>query len=305
MIDRSTIIRGPALVTFNSVSFYSRDDIVATPKINTFKIDSSMHGQVDERLSDVLWEITFTPVGKWAGLATLFPYATPVVGSSVFGATDKNLVIQTLAGQQITYKAAAVTKMPDVVLSAAKTLIGSVTFTAIGANNTEWTDAAKRAVIASVAFSDTSFNPADIKTQAYSVAWGSTSPWNAIKTESGVTLSFNVSMDPVVTDSDGTVDMTLKDVEVTAKFTPVGVSEADLLALLKVQGSGIARGASLGGNKNDLVVTGTGVTVTVYDASPKDGPSKFGQTTLRAGEVSLVPIRKFTAGVGQPLFAVA
>jgi hypothetical protein len=162
MIDRTSIVVGPGIVTFDSVTYYCKTEIVLTPKLGTFDLVSSMHGKYDIRLKDIIFDVTFTPVGKWAGLASLFPDGTPSIGSSLLGATDKNVVIQTLAGQQITCKAGFVSKIADCYFSSIKTLFGSVTLTCIGANNTAWTDAAKRAAVAAQAFADTSFSPADV-----------------------------------------------------------------------------------------------------------------------------------------------
>jgi len=304
-IDRSTIIRGPAVVEFDSQVFYSQGDIIATPTLDTFDINTSIFGKVDERLSNIAWDIVLTPVGEWEALTVLFPYTNPTIGQSIFGASDKDLVIQSLAGQKVTFKGAAVVAMPNIICSATKTLLGQVTFRAIGANDTAWSDSAKRAAVAAQAFSDTSFDASKVKTQPYSVAWGSTPPWDDIQTEEGVTVSFDINLQDVNTDTDGRVDQTMGGVGVMARMIPVGISESQLLSLLKIQDTGIQRGVSLGGNKNDLVVTGTGVSVTVYDAAPKEAPFRWGQTVLRAGELGFVAIRKFSAGAVQALFAVS
>ncbi len=302
-ISRTTIIRGPAIITYDSVVMYTEDDIILTPGLTTFDVPTSMFGKADVRLDDIVTEVTFKPVGNWGYRSVLYPHANPTIGSSLFGATDKDLTIQTLAGQLLTWKAAAITKMPDLTLSANKTMFGSATFVCIGANNTAWTDDAKRAVVAANDFSDVSFDPADILTQPYSLAWGAVSPWDAIETESGVVMTFELAAQPVTTDSEGTIDMTIEGVEVTAKLTPVGISEAQLLALLKIQGTGVTRGASLLTlNSNDLVASGTGVHVTLYDSVPTEGPFRFGRTVLRTGEIAFKGIRDYSSGAGGALF---
>ena len=307
-LQRSTIIRGPGIVTFDSQVFYTEGDIVATPTIETFKIGTSMYGDVDERLDNIIWELAFTPAGQWkAGhLPVLWPYTNPTIGSSIFGAADKNVVVQSLAGQQMTFKAGAVTGMPDIILSAGKPAIGQVTMQCVGADNTAWSDSAKRAAVAAVAFSDTSFDPTDIKTAAFSSAWGAVSPWDDFQTQEGWVISFEVSLDDVRTDTDGLVDKTLGNIGVMAKCVPVGISETQLLALLKIQDTGIARGVSLSGNSNDLVIDGGAGNpkVTINQASPKEGPFRWGRTVLRAGEIGFVATHEFVTGARQALFAV-
>lgn len=305
-MDRTTIVKGPAIITYNSVTFYSKDSITFKPDVKTYEIQSGVHGKVDERIDDVTMEITFTPVGNPTAFTTLWPYQNPVTGSSIFGATDKNLVIQTLAGQSITIKNAAVTKMPDIILSSTKTIMGSMTFSAIGQNNLAWTDAAKRMSVAATSFSDASFAPSGIITQAYTVAWGSASPWNAIATEDGVTISSTLKTSAIKTDTDGVVDLILDSVDVTARMIPVGVSETQLVTLLKCQGAGIVRGGSLGAlNTGALVVTGTGVVARIASASPRSTPMTFDRSKNRAGEIEFVANRTFSAGVAQALFSIA
>lgn len=306
-IQRQNIIRGPAIVTYDSEVYYSEDDIIVTPNIETMQIPSSVNGNEDERLVNITHEITFTPVGKWSHVKKLLnTFATPVIGGSIFGSTDKDLVINTVGGQKITYKAAAITSLPQVRFSSVNRLLGSVTFTAIGANNTAFDNAAKRIVQASEAFNDDSHDPDDVLTQAYSVAWGSTAPFDALETEDGVTVSFNLSLQPVQTDRDGIVDMTVENVEVMAMLTPVGLSEANMLTLMKLQGTGVQRGASLGAmNSNDLVITGTGVYAAIYGAAPKQGPMRFGRTVLRSGQVGFVATRRYDDGALEPLYLLA
>lgn len=304
-IDRSTIIRGPAIVGFNSQMFYSKDDIVVSPQVKRFQVESSMYGKVDERLDDISFEISFTPAGEWEAISTLFPYASADIGASVFGAVDKNLTIQTKAGKLITFYACAVTKMPSLSLSANKTAFGPVTFTAIGANNTAWSSAAKRVAIADQAFSDTTFSPTAIKTVPFSAAWGLVAPWSAFVSQDGFNVDFNISLEPVSVDSDGTVDMTLGSVEATCRCVPVGITEAQLMALLSVQGGSVARGISLSSAANDLVLTGSGASLTLYNAAPVAAGMRFGNKALRAGEVEFVTCRKFTTGAAQACFAIS
>lgn len=306
MIDRTTIVTGPAIVTYNSQTFHTKDNIALTLKLNTFEINSSIFSKVDERLDDVLVEVSFTPVGKPEAFTTLWPYQNPTADTSIFGATDKDLVIWTYAGKQITLKNAAVTKMPDIILSSTKTIIGSMTFSAIGQNNLAWTDAAKRSTIADAAFSDSSFAPADIVTQGYAVAWGSSSPWDSIATEDGVVISSSVKTKPIKTDTDGIVDMIMDSVDVTAKFVPVGVSETQLIALLKMQGASVLRGASLATiNTGAFSAIGSGFAVRFASAFPRATPMTFDRSKNRAGEVEFVAARTFSSGVPQDLFAVA
>jgi hypothetical protein len=309
-MERTSIIKGPAIITFNGATIYTKDDITLSPGITWGEITTSMHGMVDKFIDDIVSTISFTPAGQWVTehLAMLWPYGNPTIGGSIFGTTDKDVVIQTLAGQQITWKAGALNAMPDIILSATKSPIGSATIACIGAKDTEWTDTAKRAVIAATAFSDTSFDPSQIIQSTYTgVLAGASAPWNDIQTQDGWTISFALGVDPVTVDSEGTVDMTINSVGVTAKCTPVGISEANLLAKLPLQGAGIRRGARASDLGADLTISGASAgdpEVVIKNAVLTDGPLQFGATPLRVGEIAFEAMLSFTAGARNALFTV-
>lgn len=305
-IDRSTILRGPAIVTYNGATFYSKGDITVELGLETFVIDTSAFGKVDERVQDRIARVRFTPDGQFESLGVLWPYGATSIGSSIFGASDTPLVIQTISdGKAITFSAAALTKMPDLELGATKTMLGEIEFTCLGANNEAWTVADNLLAIASNAFADTSFSVAAILTQAYTGVWGASAPWNSISTSDGWRVAFNLGLTPVTTDADGVVDMTLESLEVTATCVPLGITEAQLAAALKLQGSGATRGRSLASGASDLVLTGTGAVITVKGAQLKSGPMQFGRGALRVGELGWIATKTFSGGSPLPLFTVA
>lgn len=309
-MDRATIIRGPAVVQYNTVTFYTKGDIEVKFGLETFNVETDSFGNAPERLKDRLVEVTFTPVGEWESMATLFPYAATLPGTSIFGsaAAEKALVIHTLAGVKLTFPCAAVTKLADISASAVKTLFGQVTFTCLGKGNTAWSVADSIMDVAAAAFADATFNPANIKTVPFAVAWG-IAPWDAINTRDGVTVSFDLQTEKVETDTDGVIDMTFKDLGVMAKLTPVGVTEAQVDTALGWQGVATAvRGGSLDALANDLVLTGAGAgapVITVKKAAMKTAGYRFGSTALRHGELGFVAQRQWTAGVAQPLYTLA
>jgi hypothetical protein len=312
-IARASIIRGPAIAKFNGATIFSKDDIETTEEIQTFVVPSSIHGKADERVSMVMSKVRITPVGEYESTAILWPYAAFLPGQSIFGA-DKTLTIQTLAGQKLVYQAAAITGLADIDLSATKTLIGGpIEFTCIRKDNTAWSTAASFLDISTLAFPGgdyATFDRTNIKTQPYALAWGATAPFDAIKTKDGTKISFDLSIEPVEYDDDGLVDFTFADLGVMAKFTPVNFTEADMLKMLSIQdsvggGTLVARGKSLSANQHDLVATGTGVTVTIKNAVPKTAGYRFGSTALRSGEIGMVALRSFNAGVGDPLYTLA
>jgi hypothetical protein len=305
-LTRTSIVRGPAIVTFGGATFYSKDDIKLTTENETFDIDVSAYGKVDERVNRRKMTVSFTPSGAWAALATLFPYGSTVVGSSVFG-TDSPLVIQTLAGTTLTFAAAAVTRMPSLHLSASKTLFGPVEFTCLGRDNTAWSATSSVYTTASNPFSDTSFVESGIITQSYSIAWGSSVPWNSLQTKDGVAVEFELGLDPVETDAEGLVDMTLTRLTAVAKMKPVGLTEAQVLAALGLQGTGAARGRSLNAGGQTLNINGASgqVNIALNGANLKGAEQLFGAKSLRVEQIAFVTTRNFASGVPGPVFTVS
>lgn len=301
-ILRSSIKRGPAIIKYDGATFWTKADIRLAIDLATLEIDSSAYGKVDERTTQRKCEVSFTPVGEWESLAVLFPYGSMNVGTSIFTSADKPLEIHTLDGQKLTLKAAAITKPPDIILSATKTRFGECTFTGIGADNTAWTTADSLIASTAAVFADTSFDPANIKTEPVTAAWGA-APWDSFQTRDGFVISHEMAFKEIETDSEGIVDMMLSKIAIRAKARPIGITEADLLTALKIQGAGNARGKSLSGS--DLVITATTGTVTVKGAALRDAGYEFGHEALRIGEVEWVATRTLNLGVVQPLIVIA
>jgi hypothetical protein len=307
-MTRQEIIRGPAAAVYNGATLFSADDIDNDLVIDTFTPPSSMHGSLNERVSNRMAKVRLTPVGEWKSLAIMNPYASTLIGSSIFGAADLPLDILSLGGQKISYKAAALTTLPEIYMGAKRTAFGSMEFTCLLANGVGVQTANSLVTIAAQAFADLTWQQFDITkvvTEAPAITWSTGVP-TTFKCVDGVTISFNLSIEPVEVDEDGIVDYTLADVGVMAKFTPVGITEADLLTHLKLQGPDAPkRGASLGASGYDLLVENSLGSVTIKQAAIKTAGYRFGKTVLRHGEIGLVGVRSFTSGKSVPLWTLA
>ncbi len=186
------------------------------------------------------------------------------------------------ANRLIKFFNGAVTGMPQVIHSAIASMLGQVTFACFRRNDDAWSVANSVYSVSKVALSDTPPSAADILTQEYSLGWGA-SPWDSFKSRGPVTLETQLRTDPVVTDGRGTLGLKIAGLDVSAKFSPQGFSEAQMLDLLAVQGGSAARGVTR--VRGDLIVTGTGVYSAVYNAAPKQLPQTFQATGPRAGEL--------------------
>lgn len=301
-LARASIIRGPGLVALASAVFYSRD-VQANTELARFQIAPDVFGEVDNRIDDVMAKILFTPEGELENLATLYPHQSPVIGASLFGASDTEAYVHSLAGKKVTFHAAALTRMPELILSANKTLFGQAEITCIRKNNTAASAAASLFTIATTALSDTSFTTAGVKTQHYAAAWGTV--LTSILTEGGWRITPEMRVRFHQSDEVGTVDATLEGVSVLAKCRPLNLAESDILDALRLQNSASAvRGTTLRRGEN-LVLTGTGFTVTLHDAALVEGPLRWGRAELRAGEIGFISHRAESSGAFTNLFTLA
>lgn len=215
---------------------------------------------------------------------------------------NEPLVIHSFDGTKLTIFNAAVVVMPNVIASTVKTLIGEVAFEAFLAHGKSWADPDAFYKIENEELVDATFDPADIITQAYVLDWGA-APFAAMSTKDGVTVGFELGLEPVTTDTDGLLTRRLGSLAVTATATPIGLNVGQLLEAVKFQGAGSRRGRSLAGP--DLTLTGDGVFIKLSAAALKGGPSHFSSKLDRVGELTWNATRKFTAGAPDPLFVVA
>lgn len=300
---RTDILRGPAIIQFKGQTFYSQSDIAVAFSEEVIPINVSNWGEVDNRVDQVYHQISFTPAGQWNALAVLFPYASALIGSSVFGA-DAPLTIWSIDGKKRVYKSAAITKMPNIMMAATRTLFGDLQFTCIHAEDSDWADANSLFTDSTDAYpGDAAFNASQIITQPYTLTWGADLPWSSFTTKEGVTVEFALQLNPETNDHKGLFDYTFQSLAVTAKFIPEGVTPAQVLALLKPQGAGAIRGRSTA-TTNRLKIAGAGVFVSLSGAAPIPGNEAYGPTARRVGEMGFKSTRTFTGGVVDPLFVV-
>jgi hypothetical protein len=305
-IDRATIISGPALVTFGGQSFWSKGDITVKNTVSRFEVGTSRFGKVDERLQDKRIVVSFEPTGRFttALAAILWPFATAAIGSSVFGATDSALVINTLAGNQHTIHNAALTGTPDINLGVGQTIQGEVEFTGLLKNNADPSDANSYYTDAAVAYpGDTGFAVSDIITDVFSNAWLPFSPWDDFHTEDGWSISLGLSLRDEMVDGLGTVDMTFQEVQVTATSIPVGPTIDDVSESQGINGT--ALGSSIQNFSTDLIIEGAGVYVAVYNAALVESDFGHGTDRKTLGSTDWTATRTVTAGVADPLFYIS
>lgn len=300
-IQRSTLKSGPAIVIYDGAVLYFKNGLKITEVKETFELKVDAFGKVTERVKNISATLEGVPAGEWEHLSVLFAWLASPIGTRLHGDTDKPALVHFLDGTRYTYHNVALPQMPTLTFKATETLIGSVRFICRCKDNTEPSAANSLYTRDSATFSNADFSLANVKTQRYTLAWGS-SPWNSFYTSDGVVVEFPTQWTPMEIDGYGIVDEELVDIGVMARFKPHGVSQADIDAKLALQGNANAMvGADLSANSAAFVLSGSGVYVALTAAAAKQGEQQAGTGVHRTGEMLAVATRTFAEGLPQPL----
>lgn len=300
---RTSIIAGPARITFRGQTLFSPGDVIVSARVRAFMVASG-NRPPQRREDQVNVEITFTPGGAWLPMrALLQPLANLVIGQDIVGAAGTPAVIDSADGWTYTYAYAALTSPPPVTFSAGAPLFGTMVLTAFGARRVAPTAAGRRVGVTATAYPADSdgHDFAAVVRQTYTLSWGSDPAWSNLTSADGISLAFHLSLTPRQNDAAGTIGLRLDDLAVTAHARPLGVPDAAVLAALKIQGPGAGRGRVLGGRGvPDLVVAGVGVRARLHSAGLDAGGSQFGATLHRVGELCWTA-SVTTTGADKPL----
>ena len=96
--DRTTIVRGPCKIGYDGATFYSKGGVVLTQTNSTFDKETDAYGMVSKAKTDLQIVCEFEPVGEIESLTVLFAHSNTAMGASIYGATDKPLVITAADG---------------------------------------------------------------------------------------------------------------------------------------------------------------------------------------------------------------
>ncbi|MGV3664269.1 MAG: hypothetical protein ACO1TE_29120 [Prosthecobacter sp.] len=296
--DRTNYKSGvPAIITWNSGSIYFKNGLTIEEGCTTFDVRTDAFAGADKRRDTLMATIKGVPSGQYINLGTWFPWLSAARGARLHGASDKTCVVKWMDGDIWTYHNAALAEMSSLILSPTKTIMdGPITLEARTKNNTAPSAANSFVTRTTGSFSDTSFSWDDIPTQVYELTWGS---WEGFHTRDGVKISAKTKWEDMPCDALGVVEKELDLLEVTAEFTPVGVSMADLDSALVMQGASSAmRGSRLSGQAQNLIIEGTGVYIEMRKAALVKLPMQSGAPGKgRFGTVQMVSTLAVTDGL--------
>lgn len=307
--NEASHIVGPAILTFDSQVWYTEGDIECDIQQEEFDVSTSRYGIIDRRIKSLpVATVSFKPDGQvtTAKVGKAFPYTLASIGTSIFGAADKTLVIQTLAGTKFTFAKAGVLQSPGLHLSAAATAFdGSMQFMCIHKTNADPAVADNFLKIEATAYADITFDETKVITPGFSAAWGA-GDYATMDSVDGFRISLPLSVSRKSVDRFGVIGAYLTGIgPATCRFTPAGLTEALWEALTNVDGTSIkVPGVSGSTGTTDLVISGTGLSVTLPKANCVGGKLGFGTDKERIGEVMFHNRAVFTTGVPGSLLTI-
>lgn len=295
--DRTTIVRGPCKITYDTQTFYSKGGVSLTMTNSTFDKETDAYGIVNKAKTDFQVVVEFEPVGEIEALTVLFPYGNTTIGSSIYGSTDKPLVI-TAADATYTITNAAVTQMPTIRCTANNTAFGSVQFTGIIDKSGNPNALADYYSVGAGASIGATFDASKIVTAPYTATLGSLNFYS----EAGFEIGFDLSLNPVTVDGMGTVDMSLQNLGVNITCIPTGIAENSFDTYF----GSLDVGEDLATASLDISTTTTGgLNFDCPAVQIIDLQKRFSPTDNRLGQLTLAARRNFATGVPSALFTVA
>lgn len=226
-------------------------------------------------------------------------------GSGAVLSVGRPLIIHTRKGLKLTYYCAALTKIPSLRFKAGETLLGETGFRFFVRPGQDPADLSAAYFLAEyAAFTDTSFDPADLPREFPVVTWANGSPWSdGLASRDGANVEFELSTEDLPSDAFGNdaLGRIFTNLNLTVTASPQGVTEAEAMAALKVNSG--KRGDDLAGDGALDLDTPT-YNFEVADAALVEAPQNFGSSTQRAGDFVWRGMPTFTAGARDPLYTL-
>ena len=265
---------------------------------STFDKETDAYGIVSKSKTDFTIVVEFEPVGEIEALAVLFPHGNTAMGASIYGSTDKNLVIVSV-DKTYTILNAQITQMPTISCSATKTAFGSVQFTGLLKKDGDPQNIEDYYTTTTGASIGTGFDPSLIVTAPYTATLGALDPFLS---QDGFEISFDLSLNPVVVDGVGTVDMSMGNLGCNISCIPTGIDQLDFDTFFDNLSAG-----------EDLAVSALDISTTTVGGLNFDAAAvqvtelqrNFSASDNRLGTLTMSAKRTFSSGAPVALFTVA
>ena len=224
-------------------------------------------------------------------------------GSAVILDVTRALTITTYSGLRIKYFNVALSKIPDLEFSAVKPMLGQAEFMAFVRNGQDPDSAASRYYVISAASpSDTSFDPAQIKTQPPKLSWAYDAAWTDLPSKEGAKVAFDMKTESLPSDAFGedALGRIFSDLSLTVSAMPQGITESEAHTALQLHAK--TRGEALAGGALDIDTAA--FNFEVADAVLTKAPQQFASKEQRLGSFEWKSQKTFSGGAQNPIFAL-
>lgn len=300
---------GAPKVTFNSATFWTRDDVMPRIAHTLSEQRSSMFGRVTKTRGARTIEVTIPLFALWENLSVLFPSTVlnPTIGSRVYGTSDLALVLHAKNGDLLTIHNARITGLANLKLASNQPVFSAaVKFTGLLKNNAAPADAASYYTFDNVTYTEGTFALTNFLAKSWTGAWGSRTGFTSIQTEAGWDVGWELGMEPDVVDGLGAIDMFITNFAAKVSCIPVGPTIAQLESNLFFQNhANAAIGAGVHDSMDDLVLTSGTASVTLKNAALIETGLAFAPSKKRVQETAWETMRGFTTGVPQAIATIA
>jgi hypothetical protein len=291
-VTRTTLLSGPAAATYKGHTFFAYEGILVSPALEIEAVDSDAQGVLDGTVSGSPLMIKFTPSAALEDLLALYPWTMGSPGVSLFGAADAPLVLVAANGVRLTFSAAAVVAMPDLMLTNRGVVAGAVTFAALGARSLPVSAANRLVTVDSGTFPTVPVGTPRLADD-FAVTWGG-APWVSLRARDGVGIRFALKTRAVRSDANALLDLTVEELAVEARFVPAtagGPGETDVMSALGLEGG--LPGRSLAATGCGLDVAGEHLFVRLPLAQLTRGELVYDAVHGRVGELVFTAERAF------------
>lgn len=270
----------PGKVTIGGVTFLSQGPITERLLINRAAMAVETAPAAIPFVTGVGAEITFKPDGRLtlARMNLLFAAATATMGSLLW--SSGGCVIHNIDGRKRTYAKAWIVPTFSLNLTTGDTVISQLTIrctkpdrdTALYADTT-------------LSYDGHAHDNSQVLRPYPTLAFGDASPWDAFHAQNGVSYSLNAELADVTDDSVGVVNQRVTGWNITAQFTPVGPTVAEVQA--KLNAAALNAGDNFG-TPVDFVASTSNFYLALKSAVMVDAPLSHSARTQTQQPVTLM-----------------
>jgi hypothetical protein len=331
-LTRSLIVKGPAKLVYNSVTYYTPDDVSVQIDDGAVDINSSMFGPKADRLVvNPKVTVQFTPhalistgpaaVSRVNAMTGLIPaiFTNGFYGTQYLGGSGTELALQIWSsnGELVTVNNAIITQPPSLMFSADKPIFGQCTITGICKTTSSDINLGAANSLLDVAASQADPGLAFLGVpnylqRRYRGALGSQTGFTEIWPEGGWQVQFTPQWRERQIQG-LTVDFELVGMEIIASCVPTGPTMSQIINLVGIggdNGASWAQGALMSGQQSTHNLTivdpsDSSVPVTLNKPIIRSPGFKFGHESLRNGEIQFVSTLRLSSGSAVALAAFA